>query len=229
VPLRRWRSARHWNPRRVKFRRGATLAASAGSPSPTSYWKRCRRRRPPTVEATGNIVAQQRESAASRTARHSSVRHASLRRSPAERHMRPLAESRSTQPPSLAVSAAVTFDAAWCSWPPPNASERRRDRDRRRPSTSHREALTDPALHAAVQNPHLRKTGATQDGRRTDGAFVGTSDRDDQPRSPERELADAICKIIDRDVHGRLEATERTVKLRRRANVENGWRIDLGQ
>ena len=66
----------------------------------------------------------------------------------------------------------------------------------------------DPSFHSAFENPHVAKAGVPQDVRRTGGALLRSSDGDEKTRAPIREIAEAVRKIVERDVDGAVETSE---------------------
>jgi hypothetical protein len=93
----------------------------------------------------------------------------------------------------------------------------------------HRKALTNPPLHSAIEYPHVGKAVLAQNVRRTGGAPVRTSDRDEKARAKRREVVEATREILDGDVDSAFYTAERAFELDRCSYVEHRRRVGLRQ
>jgi len=93
----------------------------------------------------------------------------------------------------------------------------------------HRQALTNPLDHSALEHPYVGKARPAQNLRRTGGALLRVSDGNEKPRTKGREVVETIREILDGNVDGTFQATERTSELLRRSHVEHRRRFGLRQ
>src|SRR5262245_57650752 len=89
----------------------------------------------------------------------------------------------------------------------------------------HGKTLARPPLHSAREHAHVQKTGVTQNVHRTGGPLLAASDGDQQTRARAGEVVEATRQLLDGNVDGALQATERALEHGATAHVEHRRRV----